>query len=149
MSGLTPHQIKENFINSDMPVEEYHEQLSKEGYNKMREEAQEIEAPLSVSILARSKKTKMVTISSVGDGKDLEIEIRVMLNKREVEIQSKFFKAMKHIQYVDDDYYYWIAGSFLDMICIDPELDMEFWRRDDVDPYIIQELIAAFIKGYK
>ena len=123
--------------------------MSPEEYTAMKEEAQEEFAPLPDSILARSKETKMVTISSVGDGKELNIEIRVMLNKREVEIQSKFFKAMKHIQYVDDDYYYWIAGSFLDMICVDPELNMDFWRSDDVDPYIIQELIAAFIKGYK
>ena len=145
---MSKEQIKEDFINSDMSVEEYHDKLSKEGFNSMRAEAQEDDLPLSTSILARSKETTNVTIMSVG-GRNLEIEIRLMLNKREVELQRKFFKAMKNIQYVDDDYYYWVAGSFLDMITVDPELDADFWRRDDIDPYIIQELIATFIKKYK
>lgn len=121
--------------------------MSPEEYDVMKEEAQEEFAPLTSAILARSKETTNVTIRSVG-GRSLEIEIRVMLNKKEVEIQSKFFKAMKNIQYVDDDYYYWIAGTFLEMITIDPELDADFWRRDDIDPYIVQELIAIFVKGY-
>ena len=122
--------------------------MSPEEYNTMKEEAQEENAPLTTSILNRSKETMTVPIKGIGDT-TLDIEIRVMLNKREVEIQSKFFSAMNHIQHVDNDYYYWIAGSFLDMICVDPELDTEFWRRDDIDPYIIQELIAAFVKKYK
>lgn len=122
--------------------------MSPEEYNEMKDEAQIDEAPLTSSILARSKETTNVTIRSVG-GRSLEIEIRVMLNKREVELQSKFFKVMKNIQYVDDDYYYWIAGSFLEMITVDPELNADFWRRDDIDPYIVQQLIAEFVKGYK
>ena len=122
--------------------------MNPEEYNAMKDEAQEVEAPLTSSILARSKETTTVIIMSVG-GRSLEIEIRVMLNKAEVELQSKFFKVMKNIQYVDDDYYYWVAGSFLEMICIDPELNADFWRRDDIDPYIVQQLIAEFVKGYK
>ena len=121
--------------------------MSPEEYDAMKAEAQEENAPLTTSILNRSKETMTVPIRGIGDT-TLDIEIRVMLNKHEVDMQSKFFTAMKHLQYVEDDYYYWLAGSFLDMICIDSELNMEFWRRDDVDPYIIQELIAAFVKNY-
>ena len=121
--------------------------MSPEEYNAMKDEAQEIALPLSMSILNRSKETMTVPICGTGDT-TFDIEIRVMLNKHEVDIQSKFFTAMKHLQYVEDDYYYWLAGSFLDMICMDPELNTEFWRRDDIDPYIIQELIAAFVKNY-
>lgn len=121
--------------------------MSPEEYNQMKEEAQEESAPLTTSILHRSQETMTVPIRGVGDT-TLDIEIRVMLNKREVEQQSKFFTAMKHLQYVEDDYYYWLAGSFLDLICLDPELNTEFWRRDDIDPYIVQELIAAFVKNY-
>ena len=116
-------------------------------YQAMKEEAQDIALPLPLSILKRSEETTIVPIQGAGDI-TLDIEIRVMLNKHEVNLQSKFFKMIKNIQYTDDDYYYWLAASFLDMICIDPELNTEFWRRDDVDPYIIQELIAAFIKNY-
>lgn len=122
--------------------------MSPEEYDKMREEAQGETAPLTTSILNRSKETILVPIRGTGDGA-FDIEIRVMLNKREVNLQSKFFKAIDNIQAIDDDYYYWVVASFLDMICIDPELNREFWSRDDVDPYIIQELIAAFVKRYK
>lgn len=121
--------------------------MSPDEYNAMKDEAQEIALPLSMAILNRSKETMSVPINGVGDT-TLDIEIRVMLNKREVELQSKFFTAMKHLQYVEDEYYYWLAGSFLDLICIDPELDIDFWRSEDIDPYIIQELIAAFVKSY-
>lgn len=121
--------------------------MSPEEYTAMKEEAQEESAPLTTSILRRSQETMTVPIRGIGDT-TFDIEIRTMLNKHEVDIQSKFFTAMKHIQYIEDDYYYWLAGSFLDLICVDPELDLDFWRRDDIDPYIIQELIAAFVKSY-
>ena len=121
--------------------------MSPEEYNDMKDEAQDIALPLTLSILKRSKETTIVPIQGAGDA-TLDIEIRIMLNKHEVDIQSKFFKMIKNIQHTEDDYYYWVAASFLDMICVDPELNTEFWRRDDVDPYIIQELIAAFVKKY-
>ena len=121
--------------------------MSPEEYNDMKDEARGIALPLPLSILKRSKETTIVPIQGAGNT-TLDIEIRTMLNKHEVDKQSKFFTMIKNIQYTDDDYYYWVAASFLDMICVDPELNTEFWRRDDVDPYIIQELIAAFVKKY-
>lgn len=122
--------------------------MSPEEYSRMKDEAQAIVPSSFLSILNRSKETLHVPFKGIDDT-EFEIEIRAMLNKTEVKQQSKFFKAMNNIQYVDDDYYYWLAGPFLDTICVDPELDTAFWRRDDIDPYIIQELIAAFIKRYK
>lgn len=121
--------------------------MSPEEYDKLKEEAQTEALPLHLSILERAKETQIISIAGVNDT-ILNIEIRVMLNKHEVDIQSKFFNTIKNIQYIEDDYFFWVAASFLDMICIDPTLNTEFWRRDDVDPYIIQELIAAFIKNY-
>lgn len=121
--------------------------MSPEEFEAMRDEAQTEALPLPSAILGRSKETTIISIKGAGDT-TFDVEIRVMLNKHEVDIQSKFFKMIKNIQHTEDDYYYWIAGSFLDMICVDPELNTEFWRRDDIDPYIIQELIAAFVKNY-
>lgn len=121
--------------------------MSPEEFEAMRDEAQTEALPLPAAILGRSKETTIISIRGANDT-TFDIEIRVMLNKHEVDIQSKFFKMMNNIQHTEDDYYYWIAGSFLDMICVDPELDTEFWRQDDIDPYIIQELIAAFVKRY-
>lgn len=120
-------------------------EISKEEFIAMRNEQQ---TPLLASILARSKETSTVTIKNI-NGDVLEIEIRVMLTKAEVEAQGKFFKMMKDLKSVDDEYYYYLSGDFLSLITIDPELDKAFWRRSDIDPYIMQEIIKAFIANYE
>lgn len=154
---MNAHQLKEEFINSEMTEEEYmkrlseiekSDKLSKEDFAGLRDEAQGNIAPLSDQILSRSKETSDVKIMSVG-GNLISIKVRSMLNKKEVEEQSKFFKMIKNIESVDEDYYYYLASSFLSLITVDPELDEVFWRRDDIDPYIIQQIIAHFIKEYQ
>ena len=150
---MTPEEIKETFINSNMSVDAYHDslsdtddvKLSKEDFIAMRDEQQ---APLLTSILARTNERTDVVIKNT-NGNNLNIEIRVMLTKAEVAKQSKFFNMMKHIQDVEDEYYYYLAGSFLALITTDSDLDVIFWRRDDIDPYIIQELIKAFTSNYE
>lgn len=151
------YQLKEEYINSEMTEEEYlsrlgeiekEGKLSKEDFQSLRDEAQGNSAPLSEQILARTKETSDVKIKSVG-GNLISVEIRSMLNKKEVKKQAKFLKMMKQIETVDEDYYYYLAASFLALITLDPELDKVFWSRDDIDPYIIQQLIAAFIKEYQ
>ena len=47
---------------------------------------------------------------------------------------------------VDDDLAEEVTARFLASITTDESLDEEFWNSEEIDPYIAQELVMAFLK---
>lgn len=99
-------------------------------------------------IIGRSKES--VTVNVGGPGGTRGIVIKKMLNVREAIEHKNFLVLLDNVAAIDDLFLYTMAAPFLATITLDPELDEEFWLSDDLDPYIIQKLIAVFIgKNHK
>lgn len=135
--------------------------MSPEDYSAMREEAQgktdtsqhTIPVPstaLSTSdvsardfIMGRSK--EIITVPINGPDGTMDIRIRARLTKREIKVHRKFLEMFKDPESISEDDADIGASRFLAAITQDPALDEEFWNSDEIDPYVAQELLTAFM----
>ena len=95
-------------------------------------------------IMNRSKELIKVAI----DGPDgiMEIEIRARLTKREVKEHKKFLEMFNDPNNITEEDAEVEASRFLAAITTDKTLDVEFWSSDNIDPYVAQQLLLAFMK---
>lgn len=95
-------------------------------------------------IMNRSKELIKVPI----DGPDgtMDIEVRARLTKREVKEHKKFLEMFNDPDSITEEDAEVGAAQLLATITTDPILDEEFWSSDEIDPYIAQQLLLAFMK---
>lgn len=95
-------------------------------------------------IMGRSK--EVVTVNVSGPEGTMGIKMRARLSKREVKAHSKFLELFRNPESVSEDDANVGASKFLAAITLDPELDEEFWSSEELDSYIAQELLSAFME---
>ena len=98
-------------------------------------------------ILNRTNALQEVSIE--GPDGTIKIEIRTMLNKREVNEHNKFLTILQNLKTSDDELFEKYSIPFFALITTDNELNIDFWSSDDIDPYVSQYLIKAFIENYR
>ena len=123
--------------------------MSPEEYNSMKEEAQTgVPANIDTSardfIMGRTKEIIDVPIEGP-DGSSMDIRIRARLSKREVKEHKNFLNLFKDPDSISEDDADKGASKFLAAITLDKSLDEDFWNSDELDPYIVQELLTAFM----
>ena len=94
-------------------------------------------------ILNRAQEKILVPVG--GPDGTLDIEIRACLTKKEIQAHRKFIEMFQNPEDVSEVEADEGAAKFLAAITIDKSLDEEFWSRDDIDSYIAQELLIAFM----
>jgi len=100
--------------------------------------------PIKDFIINRGKELFEVPIS--GPDGYTYIEIRARLTKKEINEHKVFLEMFKDPENVSEDMAEQVAAKFLAAITTDDTLDEAFWMSDDIDPYIAQELIMAFLR---
>jgi hypothetical protein len=94
-------------------------------------------------LISRTNETIKVPIASATGMKD--IEIRARLSKHELESHERFLTWFKvAAKELDSEIGNRVTAEFLSRICVDPELDIEFWLSPDLDPSIGQEILIAY-----
>lgn len=128
--------------------------MSPEEYNAMRDEAQgkapdkDVVAPDTSArdfIMGRAKEIISVPIEGV-DNDVMFIRIRARLNKKEVKAHKKFLQMFQDPDSVTEEEANIGASKLLADITLDETLDEDFWSNDELDPYIAQEILAAFME---
>jgi len=100
--------------------------------------------PIKDFIINRGKELVEVPIS--GPDGYICIEIRARLTKKEINEHKVFLEMFKDPESVSEDMAEHMAAKFLAAITTDNTLDEAFWMSDDIDPYVAQELIVAFLR---
>lgn len=123
--------------------------MNPEEYNVMRDEAQgktqvEVDTSARDFIMGRTKEIIDVPVEGK-EGAILFIKIRARLSKREVREHKKFLNLFKDPDSISEDDANKGASKFLAAITIDKSLDEDFWNSEELDPYIAQELLTAFM----
>lgn len=94
-------------------------------------------------IMGRSK--EIITVPINGPDGAMDIRIRARLTKREIKVHRQFLEMFKDPESITEDDANSGASKFLAAITLDPALDEEFWNSEDIDPYVAQELLTAFM----
>lgn len=90
--------------------------------------------------------TEVFNVPIIGPDGIIEIEIRARLSKKETKEHANFLKIFTEPDNIEDDVIEASTARFLAAITTDKDLDEEFWACEDIDPYITQELVLAFLK---
>ena len=96
-------------------------------------------------IMGRGKEIIKVPISGA-DGAVMFIGIRARLNKRDIKEHQGFLNLFKDPESLSEDEANKGASKFLAAITLDPGLDEAFWNNEELDSYIAQELLTAFME---
>ena len=123
--------------------------MSPEEYNALKEEAQGgepvvIDTSARDFILGRTKEIIDVPIEGP-DGSSMDIKIRARLSKKEVKEHKQFLEMFKDPELLSEEEANKGASKFLAAITLDKSLDEDFWNSEEIDPYIAQELLTAFM----
>lgn len=100
---------------------------------------------MSASNFIMNRGKELIEVSILGPDGMFEIEIRARLTKGEIKNHAKFLEIFTEPEEVDEEIAEASAAAFLSVICTDDELDEDFWNSPDIDPYVAQQLIVAFM----
>lgn len=98
-------------------------------------------------LLNRTHETLLVPV----DGKDrtMDIEIRAHFSKSELKNHKQFMELWKDAlmedpEILESEMAEQLTAEFLSDLCIDPDLDKQFWLSEDLDPFISQSVLMAY-----
>lgn len=98
-------------------------------------------------LLNRHNETVLVPIE--GQDRTMSIEIRAHLSKAELKKHKQFMESWnialtKDPEILESEEAEQYIAEFLSDICIDPDLDKEFWLSENLDPLIAQTVLMQY-----
>ena len=130
-------------MSKKMSKEEF--KACKEGKEDVKEQVQYTPVDMPIRDFLMNRANELIKVPITGPDGVIEIEIHARLSKKEIKKHAKFLEIFTNPEDVDEELAEEVASKFLATICTDSELNEEFWNSDNIDPYVAQELIIAFM----
>jgi hypothetical protein len=141
MSALTAQEYKD--LRSGTRTEEQIKQ------NRIEVTEAEFKENISTKQFLLNRHNETVLVPIEGQDQTMNIEIRAHLSKAELKKHKQFMESWnialtKDPEILESEEAEQYIAEFLSDLCIDPDLDKEFWLSENLDPLIAQTVLMQY-----